>query len=560
MAAKADQMPKETTIVREKYHVFMAILLLAAIVLVLYWPVTGYEFIAMDDNLYILDNPDIQRGLSRQGISWAMTTLYTTNWHPLTWLSLMADYELYGLKAAGYHVSNLLLHIFNTILLFLVLRRMTGETWKCLTVAALFAVHPLNIESVAWIAERKNLLSTLFWILTLFAYVRYVEKSGWLRYMQALFLFAVGLTAKPMLVTLPFVLLLIDYWPLRRLSPVDRWDDEERADTVCNWSVLRPLLKEKIPFFFLSLCSILITIYAAKIGGTVKSIADFPLSGRIGNTLFALVSYLEKMIRPVDLAIFYPYPTTGRPVWQSVAAFFLLTSITLFVALKRKKHPYLVTGWSWYLITLLPVIGIIQVGLQSMANRYAYVPLIGIFVLIAWGIPELLRGKTGLRVLPIAAVALILIFSFSTWAQLPHWKNSEAAFQYALKVTENNFIAHNGMGHIWQIRGDSRMARRYYQEALRIQPGYAEVHNNLAIILLNEGRIAEAEAGFREALKYKPDLAEAHNNLGMALIHKNEFHEAAAHFARALELQPGYVVAKQNLEKLIKDGRVGAHQ
>ncbi len=251
MAAKADQMPKETTIVREKYHGIMAILLLAAIVLVLYWPVTGYEFIAMDDNLYLLDNPDIQKGLSRQGISWAMTTLYTTNWHPLTWLSLMADYELYGLKAAGYHVSNLLLHILNTLLLFLVLRRMTGETWKCLTVAALFAVHPLNIESVAWIAERKNLLSTLFWILTLFAYVRYVEKSGWLRYMQALFLFALGLTAKPMLVTLPFVLLLIDYWPLRRLSPVNRWDDEvgsgHRSATGPSCG---PFLKKKYPFFF----------------------------------------------------------------------------------------------------------------------------------------------------------------------------------------------------------------------------------------------------------------------------------------------------------------------
>jgi protein O-mannosyl-transferase len=560
MAAKADRMPKETTIIREKYHGITAILLLAAIVLVLYWPVTGYEFIAMDDNLYLLENPDIQKGLSRQGISWALTTLYTTNWHPLTWLSLMADYELYGLNAVGYHVSNLLLHILNTLLLFLVLRRMTGETWKCLTVAALFAVHPLNIESVAWIAERKNLLSTFFWMLTLFAYVRYVEKSGWLRYMQALFLFALGLTAKPMLVTLPFVLLLIDHWPLRRLSHVKRWNGEGGVNTVGNWSVLRLLLKEKIPFFFLSFCSSMITIYAAKIGGAVKSIADFPLSGRIGNILFALVSYLDKMIGPVDLAIFYPYPTTGHPIWQSVAAFFFLISITIFVAHKREKHPYLITGWLWYLITLFPVIGIIQVGFQSMANRYAYVPLIGIFVLIAWGIPDLMRAKTGRRVLPIAAVVLILIFSFSTWAQLPHWKNSEEAFNYALKVTEDNFIAQLGIGNVWLKRDVYWIARLHYQEALRIKPDYAEAHCNLAIILFNEGRVAEAEAGFREALKYKPDLVDAHNNLGIALIHKNEFHEAAAHFAKALELQPGYVVAKQNLERLVKDGRVGAHQ
>ena len=267
----------------------MAILLLAAIVLVLYWPVTGYDFIALDDNLYLLENPDIQQGTLRQGICWAMTTLYTTNWHPLTWLSLMADYELFGLKAAGYHISNLLLHILNTVLLFLVLRRMTGETWKCLTVAALFAVHPLNIESVVWIAERKNLLSTLFWILTLFAYVRYVERSGWLRYMQALFLFALGLTAKPMLVTLPFVLLLIDYWPLRRLSPVDRWDDEERADTAsATGPSCDPFLKKKYPFFLLSLCSVLITIYAAKIGGTVKSIADISAFGADRKHTFCL--------------------------------------------------------------------------------------------------------------------------------------------------------------------------------------------------------------------------------------------------------------------------------
>jgi hypothetical protein len=549
-------MPKETIIISKKYHGIIAILLLTAVVLALYWPVTGYEFIAMDDNLYLLQNPDIQKGLSLQGISWAMTTLYTTNWHPLTWLSLLADYELYGFNAPGYHVTNLLLHILNTILLFVVLRRMTGETWKSLTVATFFAVHPLNIESVAWIAERKNLLSTLFWILTLFAYVRYIERPGWLRYMQALFLFALGLTAKPMLVTLPFVLLLLDYWPLRRLSPMDRLGDDGGGNSVGKWSVLRPLLKEKIPFFLLSLCSGLITLYAAKIGGTVKSIADFPLSSRLGNTLISFVSYLEKTIWPVDLAIFYPYPATGRPVWQFAMALFFLTAVSVFVALKRKKYPYLVMGWLWYLVTLLPVIGIIQVGLQSMANRYAYVPLVGIFVLIAWGIPDLLRAKSGRPVLPAAAVALILIFSFSTWAQLPHWRNSEATFQYALKVTENNFIAHNGMGDIWQIRGDNRMARLHYWEALRIQPGYAEVHNNLAVIFFNEGKFAEAEAGFREALKYKPDLVEAHNNLGMVLSRQKKFQEAAAHFDMALKLKPGYVVAKENLAKLFKEGRL----
>jgi protein O-mannosyl-transferase len=544
-------MPNAITGTSEKYQGIMAVLLLVAMVLLLYWPVAGYDFIDMDDNLYLLENPGIQKGISREGISWAMTTLYTTNWHPLTWLSLMADYELHGLNAAGYHVHNLLLHILNAVLLFLVLRRMTRETWKCLTVAVLFAVHPLNIESVAWIAERKNLLSTLFWILTLFAYVRYTERPGWMRYTPALLLFALGLTAKPMLVTLPFVLLLLDYWPLRRFSPAGRWNDE--SGPAHGRFVLWPLLKEKIPFFLLSLCSGLITLYAAKTGGTVKSMAAFPLAGRIENALVAFVSYLDKTFRPVDLVIFYPYPTTGHPLWQSAAALLLLTAVTVFVALKRKKHPYLITGWFWYLITLLPVIGIIQVGLQSMANRYAYIPLIGIFVLAAWGMPDLLKAGAGRRVLPLAAALLILIFSFSTWSQLPHWQNSEAAFRYALQATENNFIAHNGMGRIWQIRGDITKARLHYQEALRIQPGYAEVHSNLAVILFNEGRIAEAEKGFREALRYKPNLVEAHNNLGMALVRQNKFQEAAAHFTRALELKPGYALARGNLERLAKD-------
>ena len=560
MKAGMDQIPEMSTLISEKHHGIMAILLLVAMVLFLYWPVVGYDFIAMDDKLYLLENPDIQKGISWEGISWAMTTLYTTNWHPLTWLSLMADYELCGLNAAGYHVHNLLLHLLNTLLLFLVLRRMTGDRWKCLIVAALFAVHPLNIESVAWIAERKNLLSTLFWILTLFAYVRYTERPGWLRFTLTLLLFALGLTAKPMLVTLPCILLLLDFWPLRRFSYGDRWDGGGGEDSVGSRSVLRPLLKEKIPFFLLSLSSVLITLYAAKTGGMVKSIDDLPLSGRIENALIALVSYLDKMIWPVDLAIFYPYPTAGRPLWQSAMALLFLTATTVFAALKWRKHPYLVTGWFWYLITLLPVIGIIQVGPQSMANRYAYVPLIGIFILITWGIPELLRAMAGRRILPFATVVLILIFSFSTWAQLPHWRNSEAAFQYALKVTEDNFIAHNGMGHIWQIRGDVRMARYHYREALRIQPGYAEVHNNLAIILFNEGRIAEAEQGLREALKYKPSLAEAHNNLGMTLVRRNKYQEAAAHFARALALKPGFTIAKGNLESLVRDGKAGIHE
>jgi len=536
----------------------MGVLLLAAIILALYWPVTGYEFIVMDDSMYVVDNPDIQKGFSRQGISWAATTLYTANWHPLTWLSLMADYELYGLNAAGYHISNLFLHILNTLLLFLVLLRMTGETWKCLTVAAFFGVHPLNIESVVWIAERKNLLSTLFWILTLFAYIRYTERPGYWRYLQAVFLFALGLMAKPMLVTLPLVVLLLDYWPLRRLSPVIRYHGKGFSESVNNGSTPQRLLKEKIPFFLLSLCSALITFYAAKTGGAVRTLAEFPLSGRIANAFIACIFYLEKMIWPVDLAIFYTY-RANRPL-SLFASLLLLSAITVYVSIQRKKHPYLLAGWFWYLITLLPVIGIIQVGFQSMANRYAYIPLVGIFIIITWGASDLLKTNNSSRYKTFAAVALILIMSFSTWTQLPHWRNSEAVFKHAIMVTEDNFFAHAGMGDVWQSRGDFHTARLHYKESLRIQPGYAEARNNLAVILMKEGRVAEAEVEFREALKYKPNLAEAHSNLGSALIHQERFQEAAAHFSRALELKPNFTVAKDNLSRLAKDGKVEIHE
>ena len=374
----------------------------------------------------------------------------------------------------------------------------------------------------------------------------------------ALFLFALGLMAKPMLVTLPLVLLLLDYWPLRRFPEENRGLTEDFPESASGRCTLPGLLKEKIPFFLLSLLSALITLYAAKTGGAVRTIAEVPLSGRIGNALMACISYLEKMIWPVDLAIFYPYPAS-RPVWL-FAAVLLLSAITVFVALQRRKHPYLVAGWLWYLITLLPVIGIIQVGFQSMANRYTYVPLVGIFIIIAWGVPELLRTQIRRWCLPAAAVAFIMILSFSTWAQLPHWRNSETAFRHAIWVTEDNFIAHTGMGDVWLSRGDFQRARLNYRESLRIKPGYAEAHNNLAIILMKEGKWEEAAEGFREALKHKPDLVEAHNNLGAAMIYQEKFQEAAAHFTRALELKPGYAVAKENLAKLVKDGKVGIHE
>lgn len=501
----------------KKYCAVMAFLLLASIVLALYWPVAGYDFIALDDYLYVVENGDIQKGLSPQGIWWAMTTLHTTNWHPLTWLFLMADYELYGLRAPGYHVSSLLLHILNTLLLFAVLRRMTGEAWKSVIVAVLFAVHPLNIESVVWVAERKNLLSTLFLLLTLQAYVRYAEEPGWKNYCVMVILFILGLAAKPILVALPFVLLLLDYWPLQRFSwPGHSRSEEPAHDRTERRKLLIRLMVEKLPLILLSLLSAGVTFYAAGTGGAVKAASVFPWLGRIENAIISYAMYLYKMIWPMDLAIFYPYPP-ARPLWQILSSLLFLAAVTTLVCLKGKTHRYLITGWLWYGITLLPVIGLVQVGFQSMANRYAYISLIGIFIIAAWGAPDLLKRSSGRRYLPAASIGVILALIFCTRSALPDWKNSEAAFQQALNVTKNNHIAEIGMGNVWLDRGNTGKAAPHYLEALRLKPDYAEAHYNLGLVLMREGKGDEAAAQFREALKDNPKYPEAFNHLHMVL-------------------------------------------
>jgi protein O-mannosyl-transferase len=541
---------------RRRYRGALVGLLLVALAAALYWPVAGYDFITLDDNLYILENRNVQQGFTGKNLIWAMTTFDAANWHPLTWLSLLADYELFGLHAAGYHTMNLFLHLLNTLFLFLLLKRITGETWKGAIVAAVFAVHPLNIESVVWIAERKNLLSTLFWLLTMMAYVRYTEKPGWKRYSLVLLSFILGLTAKPMLVTLPFVLLLLDYWPLRRFSRSVPNRPEPLPVRAYRQKTPMRLLAEKAPLFLLALLSAGVTLQAARTGGAVKAISLFPMIDRIENAILSYVLYLYKMVWPMDLAIFYPR-TIGIPLWQVGLSVLFLAAVTAIVCIKGRKHRYLITGWLWYGITLLPVIGVVQVGFQSMANRYAYIPLIGIGIIVAWGLPDILMRYSAGRYLPHAAVVVILALTFATKAALPHWKDSEAVFHQALEVTRNNHIAELGMGNLWFDRGDLPRARSHYLESLRIKPDYAEGHNNLAMVLMREGRSEEAAVHYREAIKAEPTFEKAHNNLGVLLAGEGKLAEAKACFLRALELKPDHAEARANLAGLLKEEGTG---
>ncbi|MHB8829536.1 MAG: tetratricopeptide repeat protein [Syntrophales bacterium] len=489
----------------------------------IYLPAVWFDFISLDDNLYILDNPEIKLGISWEGVKWAFTALYTTNWHPLTWLSLLAEYQFFGLNPAGYHIVGLALHALNSVLLFLIVRVLTGKRWRSLAVAALFAVHPLNIESVVWIAERKNLLSTLFWILTIWSYVRYVRRPGFGRYLETALLFALGLMAKPMAVSLPFILLLLDYWPLQRFSFDGIFAGNlERARSV---RIAVQLFIEKLPFFVISLFSVLITIYAAKTGGAAKSLLAFPLPARLENAFLSYFNYLKMLFNPVDISIYYPYPGVISP-GSALAAFLLLSVVTGVVIFKGKKYGYLAVGWFWYLLTLLPVIGIIQVGRQAMANRYAYIPFIGIFVIIAWGIGDISRRFSRFKFVPVLAVILLIgYFSVLSALELKNWKDSRAAYTRALQVTKDNHIAALGIGNIMLSEGNLPLAEKHYREALRIRPDYELAHYNLGLALLGQKKMKEAESSFREALKYDPSFVKAADKLNSLLSKERKLND-----------------------------------
>ncbi len=523
----------------------MVCLLLVAATLAVYMNVQSHEFV-YDDEMYITDNPQVQMGLTRENVLWAFTTTDVANWHPLTWLSHMADCELYGLNPRGHHLTNLLFHAANAVLLFLVLHRMTAALWRSAFVAAIFALHPLHVESVAWVAERKDVLSTLFWVLTLWGYARYVEKPGRARYLLALSSFACGLMSKPMLVTLPFVLLLVDYWPLNRFSSPPS-DARAGGRTAGQAARLMGLVREKLPFFALSALSSIITVFAQQHGGAMAPLDMIPLKLRMANAAVSYLRYAGKMFWPQKLAVFYPL-SPALPAWQAVASAVLLVLLSTLVVRSARKHPYLPVGWFWYLGTLVPVIGLVQVGVQSMADRYTYVPLIGLAILIAWGAADLAKKwRRQQTALAVAAVVIIAACMTGTWLQVRYWENGVALFTHALQVTADNSAAHYNLAHAMADRGRLNEAIDHYSEAVRINPNYVLAHYNLGLALIRRGRLDEAVKHYAAALRIQPTDAKAHNNLGIALAIQGKTQEAVIHFLEAIRLQPNNFRAHYNL-------------
>jgi len=528
----------------------IAVALIVA-VLVSYGGLLSGGFLLYDDTAYVTQNIHVHQGLARSSVSWAFTTTTAANWHPLTWLSHMLDVQLFGLDAGRHHLISILLHALNAILLFLLLVRMTGALWRSAFVAALFALHPLHVESVAWIAERKDVLSTLFWLLTTGAWLAYVKSKKTAPYAGMLAFFALGLMAKPMLVTLPFTLLLLDYWPLQRLAFPLKGRSAE----------IRKLVWEKAPLFAMSAASCILTLLVQRTGGAVKTAAVFPLAQRTANAAHAYLSYLGKTFWPHTLAVFYPHAHTGLFAPSTTAAFLALACITAATLRLWKKAPWLTFGWLWYLGTLVPVIGFVQVGDQAMADRYTYVPLIGIFIAIAWGLAEAVKTHRLLRRCIAATAAMLLAaLCIVTRVQTRYWSDDTALFSHALQVTRDNAVAHSTLGVVLYQKGRTKEAIAHYAEALRIDPNYAEVHNNLGLALVADGRLEAAIAQFHEALQLLPhakNAGKALNNLGAALVKLNRVPEAMVWFQQAVQVDPDFPEAQGNLgDALARIGRL----
>jgi tetratricopeptide (TPR) repeat protein len=497
-----------------------------------YTPVRHHEFVNFDDPQYVRDNAVVAGGLSGRGLSWALTTGHAGNWHPLTWLSHMLDVELYGLDAGRHHVTSAVLHVVNTLLLFGLLLRMTGALWPSAFVAGLFELHPLHVESVAWIAERKDVLSGFFFLLTLWAYLAYVRRPRGDRYALVLVLLALGLMAKPMLVTLPFVLLLLDVWPLGRAADL---------------SARRRLILEKLPLVGLAIASSVVTVLVQQRAGAIKGLGVLPFERRLATAVLAYVTYAAKALWPSRLAAIYPYPAPP-PSWTVVGAIALLVAVSALALRAARRHPYLPVGWFWYLGTLVPVLGLVQVGSQPWADRYTYIPAIGLFIVVAWGTMDLFaRGPLGNRLLAATLALALAACAVTARTQVEYWRNSVALWEHALEVTAGNHRAESNLAHALARQGRLDEAVAHYVAALRIKPDFAEAHGNLGLVLADQGKVGEAMHHYAEALRVRPDDLEVHNNFGVALMGLGRNAEAIRHFSEAARIDPTTAVSHNNL-------------
>jgi Flp pilus assembly protein TadD len=536
---------------------------LAVAVAAVFAQVARFGFLTYDDPVYVSSNPLVQQGLSVEGFRWAFG-IHESNWHPLTWLSLMLDATIGGPGPAAFHVTNAVLHLAASIFLFLALARMTRAQWRPLLVALLFAVHPLHVESVAWIAERKDVVSAVFWFLTMLAYAAWVERPSRVRYAFVVLALALGLMAKPMLVTLPFVLLLLDFWPLRRaLAP--------------------SLLVEKVPLLLLTAASSIVTLIAQRRGG---SVTEYPFLERVTNAIVSCAAYLGQTVWPSGLSFFYPHPRGGSSVAVVLLAAALLVGITVLVLRFARRFPYLPVGWLWYLGTLIPVVGIVQVGVQARADRYTYIPLVGLFLIAAWGagsIVDALASRTATRLVAGASGLAVVVLAVLARRQAGYWRDSVTLYQRALELRSDNPVAHVNLATALLDRGDVDGATMHAREALRLAPGHPEpprvlgnalarqgkldeavavyrkavadrpndalLRSNLGAFLGDQGKLDEAEAEIREAIRLAPDDSGARLNLGVVFARRRRYEDAAREFAEALRLDPRSEEARVNLER-----------
>jgi Flp pilus assembly protein TadD len=528
--------PVATAQVDDTTSPWLLALLLVAITLLSYWPTFSNGFVNYDDNGYVTQNSHLQPGVTASNISWAFRATIMANWHPITWISHMADIQLFGLHPAGHHATSLILHSINVVLLFFLLRSGTGYLWRSFLVAGLFAVHPLNVECVAWVSERKSILCTLFLFLALFGYGWYVRKPGVGRYALLALLFALGLAAKPMIITLPFALLLLDYWPLGRL-PVPSGANETRL----FFKKLRPLILEKMPLFALSAASAYVTVVTQASAHAIAAGEALSVPVRISNAIWSYLLYLLKAIWPLHLGIFYPHSEDHLALWKPLLALSFILLCSYFCVTTRRQR-YLIVGWLWYLGCLVPVIGFIQVGRQAMADRYAYTPLLGIFVFIVWSIAdhsELLPHRT--EILAGVATLFLIFFGALAWRQTTYWKDSFTLFGHALQISPVNFIAENNLGEAYVQTGRPDLAYDHFLRATQERPRFGLAHYNLGIVLVGQNRRNEARKEFQTAIDHGQDNAEiasAYHNLGIVMLDDNELTDSVKMFSEALRLSP----------------------